>query len=202
MDAVLITECADPSLKPAIVEQFISTVGSGDPLAITVRSGGRIILIPKPKTPDEAMAIVRQHVGHAVVRVGITQFPAGAGVKDVSELKTDLVDPCKNLRMGTTMFARVLRTVNKWYGNPTNAEVFPQIFEDAAHAWNSGQFEGQSVFQAENSGRAIPNEDNEVNDGPDEPGDVTLSPSRAEAPDGQEIGTAGTRIDLSRINGQ
>lgn len=152
MDAALIQQCADPSLKPAIVEQFVSAAGAEDPLSITVKSGGRLILVPKPKTPDEAMAVVRQYVGQAVVRVGLTQFPAGVGVKDVSELTSDLVDPCENLRKGTKMFSKILRIVAKWYGNPTSAEVFPQIFEDAIYAWNSGKFEGQSVFQAEDPG--------------------------------------------------
>ena len=57
MDAAFIAECADPSLKPAIVEQFVAAVGLGDPLAVTVKAGGRLILVPKPKTSDEAMEI-------------------------------------------------------------------------------------------------------------------------------------------------
>lgn len=204
MDAALIKECADPSLKPAIVEQFVSAVGSNDPLAVTVKSGGRLILVPKPTNADEAMAIVRQHVGQAVVRVGITQLPAGVGVKDVSELKEDLVDPCKNLRMGTSMFAKVLRIVTKWYGNPTSAEVFPQIFEDATYAWNSGQFEGVSVFQAEDPGGPLLNQENAKRD----PGDASMEVSHevqsvdAQAEDPTADVDSNIRIDLSRINGK
>ena len=96
LDAALIKECADPSLKPAIVEQFVQAVGSDDPLAITVKSGGRLILIPTPKTPEEAIEIVRENIAGSVVRVGLTQIPAGIGVKDASELKVDLVEPCAN----------------------------------------------------------------------------------------------------------
>ncbi len=47
LEAVLVEECADPSLKPAIVEQFVVAAGSVDPLSITVKSGGRLILLPK-----------------------------------------------------------------------------------------------------------------------------------------------------------
>ena len=111
MDAAFIAECADPSLKPAIVEQFVAAVGPGDPLAVTVKAGGRLILVPKPKTPDEAMEIIRQYVGQAVVRVGLTQFPAGVGVKDASELKPDLMEPCENLRIGTKMLAASVNVV-------------------------------------------------------------------------------------------
>ncbi|MEF0865203.1 conjugal transfer protein TraH, partial [Rhizobium sp. BR 318] len=125
LDAALIQKCADPSLKPAIVEQFVTAAGSNDPLSVTVKSGGRLILVPKATTSDEAMAIIRQYVGQAVVRVGLTQFPAGIGIKDVADLKPDLVDPCENLRKGTAMFAKVLRIVAKWYGNPKSDEVFP-----------------------------------------------------------------------------
>lgn len=77
LEAALIKECADPFLKPVIVEQFVAAAGSRDPLAVTVKSGGRLILVPKATTTEEAMAIVRQYVGHAVVRVGLTQYPAG-----------------------------------------------------------------------------------------------------------------------------
>lgn len=147
LDAVLIKECTDPSLKPAIVEQFVKAVGSDDPLAITVKSGGRLILIPKPKTPEEAIEIVRENIAGSIVRVGLTQIPAGIGIKDASELKVDLVDPCANLRMGTGMFAKILRIVAKWYGNPTSEEIFPQLFDDAVHAWRTGKFEGGVCFR-------------------------------------------------------
>jgi hypothetical protein len=203
MDAAFIAECADPSLKPAIVEQFV-------PLLVR-RSAGchgqsrrRLILVPKPKTPDEAMEIIRQNVGQAVVRVGLTQFPAGVGVKDASELKPDLIEPCENLRMGTKMFSKIMRIVAKWYGNPTSSEVLPQIFEDAVYAWNTGQFEGQSVFRAEDPStdwkirdvtRTSENPEHEkVAD--DVAGEQDKQPAEA------DTGTAGIRIDLSRINGK
>jgi hypothetical protein len=202
MDAAFIAECADPSLKPAIVEQFVAAVGPGDPLAVTVKAGGRLILVPKPKTPDEAMEIIRQYVGQAVVRVGLTQFPAGVGVKDASELKSDLMEPCENLRMGTKMFSKIMRIVSKWYGNPTSEEVLPHIFEDAVYAWNSGQFEGQSVFQAEDPGGTIVDRKEIAPDATDEPADATPSQIEADPSDEKEVGTAGIRVDLSRIGGQ
>ena len=34
LDAALIEKCADPSLKPAIVEKFVKAAGSPDPLTI------------------------------------------------------------------------------------------------------------------------------------------------------------------------
>jgi hypothetical protein len=200
LDAALIKECADPSMKPAIVEQFVRAVGSDDPLAITVMSGGRLILIPKPKTPEEAIEIVRENIVGSIVRVGLTQIPAGIGVKDASELKVDLVDPCANLRIGTAMFAKILRIVAKWYGNPASEEVFPQLFDDAIHAWRTGKFEGESVFQAEDPGGAVvqrskvevENADNAEDDAPAEiPEETPIKPN-----------DAGIRIDLTRIGGQ
>jgi hypothetical protein len=195
LDAALIKECADPSSKPAIVEQFVEAVGSGDPLAVTVKSGGRLILVPKPKTPEEAIAIVRQNIGSSVVRVGLTQIPAGIGLRDKSELKADLVDPCANLRTGTAMFSKVLRIVAKWYGNPTGEDVFPQLFDDAVHAWQTGKFEGESVFQVQDPGGAVvqrsPAEvDDAEEDGQDRPG---LMPEE----DPTEPHKAGIRVDLS-----
>jgi hypothetical protein len=200
LDAALIKECADPSLKPAIVEQFVQAVGSDDPLAITVKSGGRLILVRKPKTPEEAIEIVRENVAGSIVRVGLTQIPAGIGVKDASELKVDLVKPCANLRTGTAMFAKILRIVAKWYGSPTSEEVFPQLFDDAIHAWRTGKFESESVFQAEDPGGAVvqrskvevENADNAEDDAPSEmPEETPIKPD-----------DAGIRIDLTRIGGQ
>lgn len=89
-DPALITKCADPDLKPAIVEEFIAKAGSPNPLMVTVRSGDRLILVPLAKTSEEAMAIVSKYVGNAVVRVGVTQYPAGVGIKDASEFETRL----------------------------------------------------------------------------------------------------------------
>ncbi|MCJ8509741.1 TraH family protein [Rhizobium lemnae] len=200
LEAALIKECADPSLKPAIVEQFVQAVGSEDPLAITVKSGGRLILVPKPKTPEEAIAIVRENIGGSIVRVGLTQIPAGIGLKDASELKVDMVDPCTNLRIGTAMFAKILRIVAKWYGNPTSEEVFPQLFDDAVHAWQTGKFEGESVFQADDPGGAVVQRSAIESDDAAEVADD----GTAEMPDAAPIkpDDAGMRIDLTRIGGQ
>ncbi|TJW00045.1 MAG: conjugal transfer protein TraH [Mesorhizobium sp.] len=202
-DAALIQHCADPSLKPAIVERFVAAAGSNDPLAVTVKSGGRLILVPKAASAEAAMAIVRQYVGQAVVRVGLTQFPAGVGIKDAADLKPDLVDACENLRKGTAMFAKTLRIVAKWYGNPDSDDGVKQVFEDAVYAWKTGEFEGSNVFQAEDPGGPIesgrePTESEETNAADDE----APSPTGVEPTDEKKIGAAGMRVDLSRIGGQ
>lgn len=200
LDAALIKECTDPSLKPAIVEQFVQAVGSDDPLAITVKSAGRLILVPKPKTPEEAIEIVRENIGGSIVRVGLTQIPAGIGLKDASELKVALVDPCTNLRMGTAMFAKILRIVAKWYGNPTSEEVFPQLFDDAIHAWRTGKFEGESVFQAEDPGGTVVQRSKVEAENADKAEDDAPSEMSEETPIKPD--DAGIRIDLTRIGGQ
>ncbi|TCU08650.1 TraH family protein [Rhizobium sullae] len=204
IDAALIKECADPSLKPAIVEQFVMAAGSADPLAVTVKSGGRLILGPKAASAEEAMAIVRQYAGQAVVRVGLTQFPAGVGVKEPADLKPDLVDACQNLRKGTAMFAKVLRIVAKWYGNPTSKDVLPQIFEDAVYAWKTGEFEGVNVFQAEDPGGALANQrkPRDEESKADTVDTWAPLPTEGEPSDEKKTGTAGIRVDLSRIGGQ
>ncbi|AUW47693.1 TraH family protein [Rhizobium leguminosarum] len=203
LDAALIKECGEPSLKPAIVEQFVLAAGSDDPLAVTVKSGGRLILVPKATSAEEAMEIVQQHVGTAVVRVGITQYPAGVGVKGPTDLKPDLLDACQNLRKGTAMFAKVLRIVAQWYGNPTNKDVFPQIFEDAVYAWKTGEFEGVSVFQAEDPGIPIeaPQQSDETRPAESVDGEEA-TPKDVQPGTVQDVGRAGMRIDLSRIGGQ
>jgi hypothetical protein len=142
VDAALIKQCADTGLKPAIAEKFIEQMGSPDPLTVTVRSGNRVILVPKPNTAEEAMELIRQNVGRNVTRVGITQYPAGLGILEAGQLKPDLVDACENIRMGTALFAKVYSVVVKWYGNPVD-----EAFNDAIIAWQTGYFEGKSVFK-------------------------------------------------------
>ncbi|AVA24431.1 TraH family protein [Rhizobium sp. NXC24] len=201
LDAALIQQCADPSLASTIVEQFVTAAGSADPLAVTVKSDGRLILVPKATSADEAMAIVRQYVEQAEVRVGLTQFPAGVGVKEAADLTLDLVDTCENLRKGTTMFAKVLRIVARWYGNPKSDDVFRQIFEDALYAWKTGEFEGVRVFQAQDPGASIelPRQ-SEARSVDGQPVAVTTPEKRTKV--NENIGQAGIRIDLSRIGGK
>ena len=204
IDAALIKECADPSLKPAIIEAFVEAVAVEDPLAVTVKSGGRLILVAKVTTSEDALAIIRQYAGQAVVRVGLTQFPAGIGVRDAEDLNSDLLDPCQNLRKGTGMFAKVLRIVTRWYGNPATKDVFPAIFEDAIYAWKTGSFEGVDVFRAEEPGEvsALPQERTLEKTKAGKVAAGGHPPPHAEHEEVQEIGAAGIRVDLSRIGGQ
>ncbi|MFK4259472.1 TraH family protein [Agrobacterium tumefaciens] len=204
VDAVLIQQCADPGLKPAIVEKLIERAGSQDPLAITVRSGNRIVLVPKPQTPEEALALIRDNLGRNMVRVGITQYPAGLGILKAGQLKADVVDACENIRMGTALFAKVYRIVTKWYGNPTAEEVLPQVFDDTIIAWQTGYFEGTAVFRAEDSGKMKLADPGPVKKHGTEPAsteahasDVSENAKQDDAP--SDPNTADIRIDLSGI---
>ncbi|MQW86365.1 TraH family protein [Sinorhizobium saheli] len=205
VDAALIQKCSDPSLKPAIVEAFVERAGSEDPLAITVRSGNRVVLVPKPTTPEAAMELIRQHIGRNTVRVGIAQYPAGLGIMQAGELKPDLVDACKNLRMGTALFAKVHRIVMKWYGIPSGKDVPPEVLDDAILAWQTGFFEGEAVFRTPDPGRvegAEPgaSEDVKAGDGmSDGPGDEAEREPADDPPLQGDPNKAGIRIDLSGI---
>ncbi|MHB2268104.1 TraH family protein [Pseudaminobacter salicylatoxidans] len=198
IDAALIQQCADPRLSVEIVQKFVEEVGAADHLTVTVKSGQRTFAVPKPATAEEALALTQQHVGQAVVRVGLTQYPAGLGVADKSELSIDLFDPCENLRRGTALFGKVYRIVTKWYGNPR-----PEAFDDAIWAYGTGIFEGERVFYADDpedvkvaepeaaeaqEAEGEQSAETEVGEGPSEP------PFKDEDPNKASI-----RIDLSGI---
>lgn len=205
LNVALIEKCADPSLTPAIVEQFVAAAGSDDPLAITVNSDGRLVLVPKPESPVAAREIVRQYMGKANVRVGLTQYPAGVGITEITQLDAVLFDPCENLKRGTALFAKVARIVTKWYGSPTSREVMPQLIDDAIDAWRTGIFEGTQVFQADDPGGAtflrgkpLPKARAEGDMGLEgDAGEIAATPSGAAT----DAGSAEMRIDLSRIGG-
>ncbi|GAK72739.1 conjugal transfer protein TraH [Agrobacterium rubi TR3 = NBRC 13261] len=204
VDAALIKECSDPGLKPAIVEQFIERAGAPDPLVVTVRSGNRVILVPKPTTPEEALALIRQNLGRNTVRVGITQYPAGLSIVEAGQMKPDLVDACENIRMGTALFAKVYRIVTKWYGNPTERQVLPQVFDDAIIAWQTGYFEGEAVFRAQDPSDVKLAQPGLVRrDGADTQNGLRENKAKTELPanaSASDPNTAGIRIDLSSID--
>lgn len=198
VDAAMIQQCADPSLPPAIVQKFIAAAGSSDPLSVIVRSGNRAILISPPRTAEQAIDLVRSHLGRSVVRVGITQYPAGVGINDPSELSSDLVDACKNIRMGTALFGKVYRIVVKWYGRPND-----NAFDDAVIAWKTGSFEGQAVFTAEDPRPTSAG--GQVAAGRHSPARETMPQARgepppsAEPPKADDPHRAGIRIDISAV---
>ncbi|MEP9369953.1 TraH family protein [Xanthobacter sp. VNH20] len=199
-DAALVKQCADPMMKPAIVEKFISAVGQDNPLAISVSSGKRVILVPPAASPDEAVGIIRNYLGHAVVRVGITQFPAGVGAADPSDITADIVDPCTNLRLGTQLFGKVYRIVVKWYGTPRE-----EAFTDAIAVWKSGYFEGDYVFSQLDPGslKASAERDEHTSDdtsGAQSPDEAKSQPSPPSENGGDDPNKAGIRIDLSGLS--
>jgi hypothetical protein len=195
-DPALITKCADPDLKPALIERFIAEAGSPNPLMVTVKSGDRLILVPLAKTSEEAMAIVSKYVGNAVVRVGVTQYPAGIGVKDASELKLDLVDACENIRVGTGLFAKVYRIIAKWYGSEP-----PEAFNDAVYAWKTGYFEGKSVFLEPDPGKPETGAPNTKSVNLDDARSAAAASGMEVTSHGNDPASADPRVDLSRING-
>src|SRR5690606_21607662 len=108
---------------------------------VTITSGNRIILPQAPQNADDAVRLIQRFVGQATVRVGLTQYPAGYGVSDATEITADLVDACQNIRMGTALFGKVYRIVAHAHG-----EAGPDTFREALAAWRTGAFQGAYVF--------------------------------------------------------
>lgn len=150
IEAALIEQCADPSLKPAIVEEFLAAAGSDDPLNVTVRAGSKTFLVPEAKSREEAMERVHDYLGKAVVRVGLTQYPLGMGITDKSRVTADVFDPCNNIKIGTALFAHVYSVVTEWYGSSV-----PLALEDAIEAYQTGYFEGDYVFSVKDPRQSV-----------------------------------------------
>lgn len=117
---------------------------------VTVRAGSKTFLVPKAKSPEEAMKLVQEHLGKAVVRVGLTQYPVGIGATDKSQFTADVFDTCNNIKIGTALFARVYRVVTKWYGTPVQ-----EAFEDAIEAYQTGYFDGEYVLTVKDPGESV-----------------------------------------------
>lgn len=203
-DAALLKHCADPGLKPAIVERFIAAVGSDNPLAISITSGKRVILTTPAVTPDEAVSQIQSYLGHAAVRVGITQFPAGVGATDPAEITTEIINPCTNIKLGTQLFGKVYRIVVKWYG--TSSE---EAFADAVSAWKTGYFDGEYVFSKPDPGPPATKGGGEARDaeGSSSPAipehaakKGELAPGSQGPDDAADPNKAGIRIDLRELS--
>lgn len=194
-DLALIQQCADPSIEIAIVERFIAEAGSDNPLAVAISSGDRIILPEPPQTPEAAMGLIQRFVGQAVVRVGVTQYPAGHGISDVTELNPDLVDGCGNIRMGTALFGKVYRIIAHARGDAES-----DTFRRAVAAWRTGIFEDTYVFGETEPG-PLPVRGTAVQEESQPEADTEFdgaAPSLQQDPDPY---AAGIRVDLTTLPG-
>lgn len=202
-EPAFIQQCADPGIEIAIVERFISEAGTDNPLAVRITSGNRIILPEAPQTPDAALRVIAHYIGQAVVRVGITQYPAGHGITDASELDRNLVDGCGNIRLGSALFGKVYRIVAHAHGD-RNAEVFNEALE----AWQTGMFEGRYVF-GENDPGPLPTvvqaaDHAEPAMGANEWGSPLPDTDESSGGDGldDDPNQAGIRVDLSGLTSE
>ncbi|MGE0281107.1 MAG: hypothetical protein AB7P20_10935 [Rhizobiaceae bacterium] len=117
MDIELIEQCADDRLTPAVVEQFIEAVGA-EPLSVKVTIDGKAVLLPKIENTIQAADIVATYFGKADVRFGITQVPAGVEPVTVAAIDETLFEPCKNLSIGTEIFAGIYDALgDDWSGD-------------------------------------------------------------------------------------
>lgn len=200
-ELAFIEQCADPGLDIAIVEKFIATVGTENPLAISITDGNRIILPEPPKTPDEAVRLARHFVGNATVRAGVTRFPVGTGISDASEITTELFDACGNISMGTALFGKVYRIVAHAAGGENGT-----VFSDAVEAWRTGLFAGSYVFAEVDPG-PLPYESEaggqvDPQDAPPISPASTDSLENAATPEAPDPNMAGIRIQLPNVLGR
>jgi hypothetical protein len=201
-DAALIQQRADAGIEIAIVERFIAEAGSDNPLAISITSGNRVILPEAPRTADEAMQLLQHFVGTAVVRVGVTQYPAGLGITDASALTADLVDACGNIRMGSALFGKVYRIAAHAHGMPSG-----EVFGEAITAWRTGSFEGKCVFAEPDPGPLVAIERSPENTPSALEGETAAALTNPamdndqSSPSAEDPNQAGIRIDLSGIGG-
>ena len=186
IDVDLIEQCADPRLEVAIVQQFVAEMNAPDHLTIRVFQGENLILVPAPKTAEQAVESTRQWVGKANARVGLTQYPAGLDITDPSGIGLELFDSCENLRLGTELFGNVLRIVGERHEEGDVSGV-----QTAVQAYFTGWFEGAQVFYAEEPESTHPSES--------VPAQADVSPADAESDSAvpADPNLAGIRIDLS-----
>ena len=100
IDVDLIHQCADPRLEVAVVQQFVAEMNAPDHLTIRVFQGDKMILVPAPKSAEEAvklkyilLAIAEAEsltVNDEQIQQRIAQM-AAASRRDPKKLREDLL---------------------------------------------------------------------------------------------------------------
>ena len=100
IDVDLIQQCADPRLEVATMQQFVARMNAPDHLAIRVFQGDKMILVPAPKSAEEAvklkyilLAIAEAEsltVNDEQIQQRIAQM-AAASRRDPKKLREDLL---------------------------------------------------------------------------------------------------------------
>ncbi len=157
IDIDLIQQCADPRLEIAVVQQFVAEISAPDHLAIRVFQGDKMILVPAPKSAEQVVKTTRQWVGKANVRVGLTQFPAGLGATDPSEIGLELFDTCENLRLGTELFGKVFRIVGDRERGGDDASEFQTAVQAYFTGWlRENMFSIRKTWSQTHTSKSIP----------------------------------------------
>ena len=116
--------------------------------------------------------------------MGLTQYPAGLGVTDPSDIGLELFDTCENLRLGTELFGKVLRIVGQG-----REEDEASDFQTAVKAYFTGWFAGEQVFYAEEPESTRPSVPAQA--------DVSPADAKRDSAVPADPNLAGIRIDLS-----
>lgn len=134
-DYALIDICKNPSTPKIIVQSIMKRESSKNPLAINVNHNGKSLVSYKPKTKEEAHKLASEWVkkGYSV-DVGLMQF-------NTDNLKTysaytikDLLDPCTNIKLGSSIYQDNFDRTNK--NQPYKDRVLKSL-----SAYNTGSFE-------------------------------------------------------------
>jgi len=202
MDPAFIKQCADPALKPAIVEQFVSAVGSGDP----TRSHRQIGWPPHPRSEAKNR---RRGDGHrsAVCRPGggSCRRDAVSGGCQRERYLRDHVRPGRALRESPEGICDVRQDPSdreKMVRKPHERRGLSANSRRCVLRLEHRSVRGPRRVSSRGSGRFSARKGRQGGVVEAETADAAPTETEAETSNPNDVGGAGIRIDLSRIGGQ
>lgn len=135
--AALLKTCA-PSVSPDTMRAIVAVESGGNPYAIHDNTTRRAYF---PRSRAQAEAILAATRGHNV-DVGIAQVNAG-WFATFGVTTTQMLDPCRNLRIGSVILARAYRSANTSFPQPRAA------LWHAISSYNTGSLYAGASYVAE-----------------------------------------------------
>lgn len=134
LDLAIVDICKNQSVPSYIVRAIIKNESARNPLSINVNHKGKSLISYNPKTKEKAFQLAKSWINKGyTVDIGLMQFnSANFGSYPKYSIK-DMLDPCKNIKVASTIYHRNFIAINKKYS-------FSQRVLMALSAYNTGSY--------------------------------------------------------------
>jgi len=133
-DYALIDQCKNKNVPSIIVKAIIQNESLKNPLAINVNHKGKSLISYKPKNKKEAFSLAKKWIDKGfTVDIGLMQFNSANLKKYPNHTIRDMLDPCNNIKVSSTIYYKNFLATNK-------KESYKKRVLMSLSAYNTGSF--------------------------------------------------------------